>query len=64
MRDWHDGIQYATQVAKGNIHVCRNVRLACQRFLNQLENKEWEWYFDEQYPQHVIDFVSELKQFY
>ena len=61
MRDWQDGVKYAVQVAKGDIHVCRNVRLACQRFLNQIENKDWEWYFDDKYPQHVIDFVSELK---
>ena len=43
-----DGIQYANQVAKGEIEVCRNVRLACQRFLNQYENKECEWEFDKQ----------------
>jgi phosphoribosylformylglycinamidine (FGAM) synthase-like enzyme len=34
------------QVAKGEINVCANVRLACQRFLDQIERKDWEWYFD------------------
>lgn len=58
---WQDGVIYAQQVAKGEINVCRNVRLACQRFLNQYENKEWEWIFDEDYPQHIIDFASTLK---
>ena len=59
--DWQDGVLYAVQVAKGEIEVCRNVRLACQRFLNQLENKEWEWEFDPDYPTHVLNFASALK---
>lgn len=61
MMDWQDGVLYAVQVNKGEIEVCRNVRLACQRFLNQLENKEWEWFFDPDYPQHFLDFIAELK---
>jgi phage terminase large subunit-like protein len=59
--DWQDGVLYAVQVAKGDVQVCRNVRLACQRFLNQLENKEWGWYFDPDYPQHFLDFVGQLR---
>lgn len=59
--DWQDGVLYAVQVAKGEIQVCRNVRLACQRFLNQIENKEWGWYFDPDYPQHFLDFVGQLR---
>ena len=59
--NYQDGIQYANQVAKGEIEVCRNVRLACQRFLNFLENKEWEWEFDADYPNHVLGFASLLK---
>lgn len=58
---WQDGIVYAKEVTKGNINACRDVRLACQRFINQYENKEWEWVFDEDYPQHVLDFVSYLR---
>jgi phage terminase large subunit-like protein len=59
--DWQDGVLYAVQVAKGDIQVCRNIRLTCQRFLNQIENKEWGWYFDPDYPQHFLDFVGQLK---
>lgn len=59
--DWQDGVLYAVQVAKGEIEVCRNIKLVCQRFLNQLENKEWEWFFDPDYPQHFLDFIAELK---
>jgi phage terminase large subunit-like protein len=58
---WQDGIQYANRVVKGEERVCRNVLLACQRFLNHLENKEWEWEFDERFPQHVLNFAATLK---
>ena len=50
---WEDGVQYATDVANGDIDVCRDVQLACQRFLNQLENKEWRWEFKPEPVQHV-----------
>lgn len=57
---WEKGVQYAHQVIKGEVNVCRNVRLACQRFINQLENKEWEWEFDPDYPRHVLSFSESL----
>lgn len=59
--NWQDGVAYAHAVTKGEVNVCRDVRLACQRFINQFENKEWEWVFDPDYPQHVINFASALK---
>lgn len=59
--NWTEGVVYAKEVAKGNINVCRDVRLACQRFLNQYENDEWQWVFDEDYPQHVLDFAAQLR---
>jgi phage terminase large subunit-like protein len=59
--NWTDGVVYAKEVAKGNINVCRDVRLACQRFLNQYENQDWQWIFDEDYPQHVLEFASQLR---
>ena len=59
--NWEDGVHYAHEVVKGNINVCQDVRLACQRFINQLENKEWEWVFDPRPPQHILNFASTLK---
>lgn len=59
--DWQTGVKYAIDVAKGEINVGRDIRLACQRFINQYENQEWEWVFDEEYPQHVLDFIGCLK---
>jgi phage terminase large subunit-like protein len=58
---WQDGVIYANQVVKGEILVCRNVLLACQRFLNQLENREWEWEFHPEAVDHFIKFASLLR---
>lgn len=56
-----DGIFYAIDVVKGNILVCNKVKLACQRFLNQLEDKQWAYEFHEEYVNHVLKFFSTLK---
>jgi phage terminase large subunit-like protein len=37
------------------------VRLACQRFLNQLEDKSWAWEFHVDYVEHFLEFASTLK---
>jgi phage terminase large subunit-like protein len=55
------GVQYAQDVVKGNIEVCNNIKLACQRFLNYMEDKHWEYEFFPEYVEHVLDFVSILK---
>jgi phage terminase large subunit-like protein len=56
-----DGIFYAINVVKGNTTVCNKVKLACQRFLNQLEDKHWEYEFVAEYVDHVLEFFSTLK---
>lgn len=58
---YEDGILYAVKVAKGDIPVCRNVRLACQRFLNQLEDRNWAWEFHVDYVTHFLEFAETLK---
>ena len=55
------GIQYAQDVTKGNIEVCNNIKLACQRFLNFMEDKHWEYEFFPEYVEHVLQFVSQLQ---
>lgn len=57
---YEDGILYAVGVVKGEIPVCRNVRLACQRFLNQLEDKAWAWEFHTRYVEHFLEFAHTL----
>lgn len=59
--NYEDGIFYAVQVVRGEILVCRNVRLACQRFLNQLEDRAWAYEFHAKYAQHVLKFIGTLK---
>ena len=58
--NYEDGIMYAVDVAKGRIPVCRNVRLACQRFLNQLEDRAWAYEFHIDYVEHFLEFASTL----
>jgi len=58
---FEDGVLYAVQVVRGEILVCRNVRLACQRFLNQLEDRTWAYEFHAKYAQHVLNFIGTLK---
>ena len=58
---WEDGIQYALDVIKGNIQVSHYVRLACQRFIDYMENKSWEWQFHPEYVEHILEFTSFLK---
>ena len=58
---WEDGVHYAREVSLGNIDVCKDVQLACQRFLNHLENKEWRWEFNPKPVQHVLNFVGKTK---
>ena len=60
MIDWRIGVQYAADVTKGNIEVCNDVKLACQRFLDYQENKQWEWEFVPEYVEHVLEFVDIL----
>lgn len=61
MIDYSDGIQYAIDVTKGNIQVCKNIHLACQRFLDQLANKQWEYEFVIPYVEHFLQFTKVLK---
>ena len=56
-----DGVQYAQDVTKGNIDVCNNIKLACQRFLNFMEDKHWEYEFFPEYVEHILDFVATLQ---
>lgn len=58
---WQEGVQYAQDVVKGNILVGRYVRLACQRFLDYVDNRQWEWQFYPEYVDHVLSFTALLK---
>lgn len=51
--------QYAIDVINGNIIACRDIILACKRFLNDLERDDL--YFDIPNVERVIKFISCIK---
>jgi phage terminase large subunit-like protein len=59
--NYEDGILYAVKVAKGEVAVCRMIKLACQRFVDQLENRQWAWEFHIKYVEHFFEFAKTLK---
>lgn len=65
IRQKHPAIQYIDDVLSGNILVCKWVRLAVQRHIDDLSRwqgkKDAPYYFDEDAAQHVIDFFSFLR---
>ena len=58
---WEDGVQYARDVVTGNINVCKDVQLGCQRFLDRLEDKTGRWEFNDKSVTHVLRFVAQVK---
>ncbi|HHN8458019.1 TPA: terminase large subunit domain-containing protein [Morganella morganii] len=54
-----DGIRYAEQVVAGEIVTGELIRLACQRFLDDLERgPERDIFFIEERAQHILDFYQ------
>ncbi|WP_161583931.1 terminase large subunit domain-containing protein [Cronobacter malonaticus] len=54
-----DGIRYAERVVAGEIIACEYVRLACQRFLDDLQNGEARGiFFSEPRAQHILNFYK------
>ena len=49
---------YAEDVASGEVVACLYVRQACQRFLNDLQRDEFEWYLDSDRSDHVCAFIE------
>jgi phage terminase large subunit-like protein len=58
----HPSIQYADDVLSGKVLACRWVKLACQRFLDDLEHgHERGLFFDVPAADHALEFFSHLK---
>ncbi|HCR1107424.1 TPA: terminase large subunit [Klebsiella aerogenes] len=54
-----DGIKYAERVLSGEIVACELVRLACQRFFDDLEDGPARGiYFNEARAQHILNFYK------
>lgn len=52
--------EYAHSVVAGNIVACKWVQLACQRQLNDLERRGFQWTFDHERATHVCRFIELL----
>ncbi|MBX6686643.1 terminase large subunit [Pseudomonas aeruginosa] len=53
--------QYASDVVGGAIVACRHVKLACQRFLNDLDRQgddDWPYVFDEAKADRAVKFMQ------
>jgi len=58
----HPSIKYAEDVLSGEIIACKWVKLACQRFMDDLEHAdERGFYFDVDAADHALEFFSYLK---
>ena len=55
------GEQYAYDVVNGLILACQWVRLACQRFIDDLNSPDY--YFDEQKYRIITSFTGVLKHY-
>jgi phage terminase large subunit-like protein len=51
-------IQYAEQITNGSIPACKWIKLACQRFLNDLDRQDWLFTFDTAKANRVCEFIE------
>jgi len=60
-----EGIDYARDIASGKIVSSKYVKLQCEQFIDDLDNKQnqddYRWKFDTDLAQHVLSFISLLK---
>jgi phage terminase large subunit-like protein len=53
-------LHYARGVISGEIEACRYVRLACERFLGDLEREDFAYRFDPERADRVVRFIELL----
>lgn len=53
-------LQYAEDVVSGKIPNCRWVRLACQRFLNDLKREDWQYRYDAEKADRAVRFMEKM----
>ena len=58
MSNYNVGVNYAHDVVSGKIIACKQVKQACQRFIDDLERPEFDFHFDIEHANHVIDFLE------
>ncbi len=52
--------KYARDVVKGRISACKWTKLACQRHLDDLQKKRWDYYFDKDAAELVCNIIGLL----
>ena len=58
MNNYEQGIQYAKDVVENKIVANKWIKLACKRFLNDLDREDVSWYFNSKKAQHIHDFYT------
>ena len=54
-------IKYCEDLVSGNIVAGRYVKLAAQRFLDDMERTDWRWTFVPEYAERVMEFAGLIK---
>jgi phage terminase large subunit-like protein len=52
------GIEYAKEIVSGKVIACELEYLACKRFLEDLEKKDFEYIFDVTRAERIINFIE------
>ena len=52
--------RYARRVIAGEIVACKLTRLACERFITDLQRTDWQWRFDPAMAERACTFVEHL----
>ena len=50
--------QYCNDIIGGKIVACQKHKWACQRFLNDLKRKDWDWYFSEEKAERYLKWMT------
>ena len=56
----HPTTKYARDVLDGKIIAGKYTQLACQRFLNDLKRKDWDYVFSPEYAERAIGFIQRM----
>lgn len=59
----NDAISYANSCINNDILACNSIKLACSRFLNDIDEDNKKYYYDESEPEKFKFFCANLKHF-
>lgn len=54
-------VDYSEQIVEGNIIACVKHKWSCKRFLDDLERKDFKYYFDVEKAQNIVDWMGCFK---